>query len=91
MFLEMARDNVYMMIGFLEMACVHSFELTTFLTQACMVLLFLFQCICLVHIVSLAHLSRRPQFQRSSPLKPLGQSKPNFVWSILRNGERKFI
>ena len=59
MFLEMARDNVFMMIGFLEMACVHSFELTTFLTQACMVLLFLFQRICLVHIVSLAHLSRR--------------------------------
>ena len=23
---------------------------------------------------------RRPQFQRSSPLKPLGQSKPNFMW-----------
>ena len=34
---------------------------------------------------------RRPQFQRSSPLKPLGQSKPNFMWSILRKGERKFI
>ena len=31
------------------------------------------------------------QFQRSSPLKPLGQSKPNFMWSILRKGERKFI
>ena len=30
---------------------------------------------------------RRPQFQRSSPLKPLGQSKPNFMWSILRKGE----
>ena len=28
----------------------------------------------------------RPQFQRSSPLKPLGQSKPNFTWSILRTG-----
>ena len=34
---------------------------------------------------------RRSQFQRSSPLKPLGQSKPNFMWSILRKGERKFI
>ena len=34
---------------------------------------------------------RRPQFQRSSPLKPLGQSKPNFMWSILRKGERMFI
>ena len=33
----------------------------------------------------------RPQFQRSSPLKPRGQSKPNFMWSILRKGERKFI
>ena len=30
-------------------------------------------------------------FQTSSPLKPLGQSKPNFMWSILRKGERKFI
>ena len=29
---------------------------------------------------------RRPQFQRSSPLKPLGQSKPNFMWSILGKG-----
>ena len=34
---------------------------------------------------------RRSQFQRSSPLKPLGQSKPNFMWSILRKGELKFI
>ena len=34
---------------------------------------------------------RRPQLQRSSPLKPLGKSKPNFMWSILRKGERKFI
>ena len=34
---------------------------------------------------------RRPQFQRSSPLKPLGQSKPNFMWSIFRKGERKYI
>ena len=33
----------------------------------------------------------RPQFQRSSPLKPLGQSKPNFMWSIHRKVERKFI
>ena len=24
------------------------------------------------------------------PLKPLGQSKPNFIWSILGKGERKF-
>ena len=31
------------------------------------------------------------RFQRSSPLKPLGQSKPNFIWSILRKGEQKFI
>ena len=29
---------------------------------------------------------RRPPFQRSSPLKPLGQSR-----SIPRKGERKFI
>ena len=34
---------------------------------------------------------RRQQFQTSSPLKPLGQSKPNFMWSLLRKGERKFI
>ena len=34
---------------------------------------------------------RRPHFQTSSPLKPLGQSKPNFMWSLLGKGERKFI
>ena len=34
---------------------------------------------------------RRPQFQSSSSLKPLGQSKPNFMWSILRKEEQKFI
>ena len=37
---------------------------------------------------------RRPSvhhFQRSSPLKPLDQSKPNFMWSLLGKGERKFI
>ena len=26
-----------------------------------------------------------------NPLKPLGQSKPNFMWSILRKRENKFI
>ena len=25
--------------------------------------------------------------QTSSPLKPLGQSKPNFIWSIVRKGQ----
>ena len=30
-------------------------------------------------------------FQRSSPLKPLGQSKPNFMWSLLGKGEPKFV
>ena len=34
---------------------------------------------------------RRQQFQASDPLKPLGQSKPNFMWSLLWKGERKFI
>ena len=29
---------------------------------------------------------RRPQFQRSSPLKLLDRSKPNIMWSILRRG-----
>ena len=29
--------------------------------------------------------------ETSSPLKPLGQSEPNFIWSILGKGERKFI
>ena len=32
---------------------------------------------------------RRPQFQTSSPLKPLGKSKPNFIWSLL--GKGKFV
>ena len=31
---------------------------------------------------------RRQQFQTSSPLKPLSQSKPNFMWSLLGKGER---
>ena len=34
---------------------------------------------------------RRPQCSTSSPLKPLGQSKPNFMWSLLGKGERKFM
>ena len=34
---------------------------------------------------------RRSHFQTSSPPKPLGQSKPNFMWSLLGKGERKFI
>ena len=34
---------------------------------------------------------RSPQFQRSPSLKPHGQSKLNFMWNILRKGERKFI
>ena len=33
----------------------------------------------------------RSHFQTSSPLKPLDQSKPNFMWSLLGKGERKFI
>ena len=30
-------------------------------------------------------------FQTSSSPKPLGQSKPNFMWSLLGKGERKFV
>ena len=30
-------------------------------------------------------------FQRSSSLKQLSQSKPNFMWSLLRKAERKNI
>ena len=33
----------------------------------------------------------RSHFQTSSPLKPLDQSKPNFMWSLLGMEERKFI
>ena len=29
----------------------------------------------------------RQQFQTSSPLKPLGQSMPNFMWNLLRKEE----
>ena len=36
------------------------------------------------HLSSGVVIRRHPQFQRSSPLKPLGQSKPNFMWSILK-------
>ena len=39
---------------------------------------------------------RRPSasvhhFQSSTSLKPLGHLKPNFMWSLLWKGERKFI
>ena len=30
-------------------------------------------------------------FQTSSPLKPLGRLKPNFMWSLLGMGERKCV
>ena len=33
---------------------------------------------------------RRPQFQTSPP-KPLGQLKLNFIWSLLGKRERKFV
>ena len=33
----------------------------------------------------------RQQFQTSFPLKPLSQSKPNCMWSLLGKGEQKFI
>ena len=33
--------------------------------------------------------SVRSQFQKSSSLKPLGQSKPNFMWSFLGKGGTK--
>ena len=33
----------------------------------------------------------RSHFQTSSSLKPLGKSKPNFMWSLLGKGERKFV
>ena len=42
------------------------------------------------HLFTLAGLSSIHTFLRSSSLKPLGQSKRNFMWSILDKGERKF-
>ena len=49
----------------------------------------------------LAHLSRRQytygmasvlsHFQRYSSPKPLSRSKPNFMWSLLGYGKRKFV
>ena len=35
--------------------------------------------------------SVRPQFQTSSPLKPLGQLNSNYIWRLLRMRERKFV
>ena len=35
--------------------------------------------------------SVRPQFQTSSPLKPLGQLNSNFIWRLLRKQEQKFV
>ena len=40
---------------------------------------------------SLRRPSVRPQFQTSSPLKPLGQLKSNYIWRLLRTRERKFV
>ena len=34
---------------------------------------------------------RRKQFQTSSSPKPFAQSKPNFMWSLLGQGKRKFV
>ena len=39
---------------------------------------------CLSYVVS-------QHFQTSSPLKPLGRLKPNFMWSLHGMGERKFV
>ena len=41
---------------------------------------------CSVVVVVVVH-----TFKSSSFLKPLGQSNSNFMWSILRKGERKFV
>ena len=45
--------------------------------------------------VSSIAMVRRPSvvhhFQRSSSPKPLGLSKPNFIWSLSGMGERKFV
>ena len=40
---------------------------------------------------SLRRPSVRPQFQTSSPLKPLGQLNSNYIWRLLRTRERKFV
>ena len=37
-------------------------------------------CVCVCH-----------HFQTSSPLKPLGRLKPNFIWSLPGTGEQKFV
>ena len=45
-----------------------------------------------VTLASVRRLSSvRPQFQTSSPLKPLGQLNSNFIWRLLMIGERKFV
>ena len=40
---------------------------------------------------SLRRPSVRPQFQTSSPLKPLGQLNSNFIWRLCKMGEWKFV
>ena len=40
---------------------------------------------------SVRHPSVRQHFQKSSPLKPLGQLNSNFIWRLLRTRERKFV
>ena len=34
---------------------------------------------------------RRQQFQTSSPPKPHGKSKPNFMWRLIGMGEQMFV
>ena len=43
------------------------------------------------HLLTLAGLSSINTFQRFFSLKPLGQSKPNFIWSIYRKWEPMYI
>ena len=45
----------------------------------------------MVHPLSLHSLSVVHHFQRSSSRKPLGLSKPNFIWSLNGMGEQKFV
>ena len=44
-----------------------------------------------VTLASVVRPSVHQPFQTSFPLKPLGQLNSNFIWRLLRMGERKFV
>ena len=62
-----------------------NFRFLAHLSQRLLGELIVYPCPGVVVVVVVHH------FQRSSPPKPLGQSKPIFMWSLLGKVEPKFV